>query len=380
MIITHENFSKVFHQYCREVRENKKKRIKYDSYRVLNDLCNIEKGLIAYNLSDTQPICQDAEIEVTINITDPSNPSRATNINIPYQLFSKFCNMSINFLNSGVLTSSYCCSNDVSLNKDFYTTASSTTPYETSTVTINTPISYPDATISSGSYPATTISCSPYSNGNSDLTFTTKELLEQIEKEKSKEKKSMNMPNLKFDFGPVNPNNVAMSPYGLAIRCGDAWYAYNTKENQTIDVTGMTFTFKNAIYKMPVAVSQIKEGDLIVHQNKAMYVTQVKDKTSIEVIDLAASEQKTVIPVSNMFGFNYITKIVPLFNLGNIAPSAENPFGNILPMMMMSSLFDDDKSNKSEGNDAMQMMLIISMMNGNNPFSELFAGASSKVE
>ena len=190
----------------------------------------------------------------------------------------------------------------------------------------------------------------------------------------------MNMPNLKFDFGPANPNSVAMSPYGLAIRCGDAWYAYNTKENQTIDVTGMTFTFKNAIYKMPVAVSQIKEGDLIVHQNKAMYVTQVKDKTSIEVIDLAASEQKTVIPVSNMFGFNYITKITPLFNLGNIAPSAENPFGNILPMMMMSSLFDDDKSNKSEGNDAMQMMLIISMMNGNNPFSELFAGASPKAE
>jgi len=293
--------------------------------------------------------------------------------------------MSINFLNSSVLNSSYCCSNDV-INKDFYTTsttASSTIPYgNTSTVTINTPISYPNTIINTPiSYPDTTISSGSYSNcWNGNLTFTTKELLEQIEKEKSKEKKSMNMPNLKFDFGPANPNTVAMSPYGLAIRCGDAWYAYNTKENQTIDVTGMTFTFKNAIYKMPVAVSQIKEGDLIVHQNKAMYVTQVKDKTSIEVIDLAASEQKTVIPVSNMFGFNYITKIVPLFNLGNIAPSAENPFGNILPMMMMSSLFDDDKSNKSEGNDAMQMMLIISMMNGNNPFSELFAGAGPKAE
>lgn len=375
MIITHENFSKVFHQYCKEVRENKKKRIEYDSYRVLNDLCSIKVWLIACDLSGTQPICQDEETEVTINITDPNNPSRATNINIPYQLFSKFCDMSINFVNSNALASSYCCSNDV-INKDFYTTSATTvspTPYgNISTTTITPPISYP----------ATTISCSPYSNGNSDLTFTTKELLEQIEKEKekSKEKKSMNMPNLKFDFGPANPNSVAMSPYGLAIRCGDAWYAYNTKENQTIDVTGMTFTFKNAIYKMPVAVSQIKEGDLIVHQNKAMYVTQVKDKTSIEVIDLAASEQKTVIPVSNMFGFNYITKITPLFNLGNIAPSAENPFGNILPMMMMSSLFDDDKSNKSEGNDAMQMMLIISMMNGNNPFSELFAGASPKVE
>ena len=375
MIITHENFSKIFHQYCREVRENKKKRIEYDSYRVLNDLCDIEVGLIAYDLSGTQPICKDEETEVAINITDPSNPSRTTNINIPDQLFSKICDMSINFIDSNTLTSSYCCSNNVINNKNFYTTSATTVsptiPYgNISTTTITTPISYP----------ATTISCSPYSNGNSDLTFTTKELLEQIEKEKSKEKKSMNMPALKFDFGPANPDSVAMSPYGLAVRCGDTWYAYNTKENQTIDVTGMTFNFKNAIYKMPVAIDKVKEGDLIIHQKKAMYVVKVNDKTNVEVIDLAASEQKTVIPVSNMFGFNYITKIVPLFNLGNITPSAENPFGNILPMMMMSSLFDDDKSNKSEGNDAMQMMLIISMMNGNNPFSELFAGAGSKAE
>ena len=198
--------------------------------------------------------------------------------------------------------------------------------------------------------------------------------------DKEKENDTMNIPTMKFDFGPANPEAIAMSPYGLAVRCGDSWYAFNANEGQTIDVTGMTFSFKNAIYKMPVAVNQVKEGDLIIHQKKAMYVVQVNDKTSIEVIDLAASEQKTVIPVSNMFGFNYVTKVAPLFNLGNVTPSAENPFGNILPMMMMSSMFEDDKNNKSEGNDFMQMMLMMSLMNGTNPFNAMFAGAGPQAE
>lgn len=197
---------------------------------------------------------------------------------------------------------------------------------------------------------------------------------------KEKENDTMNIPTMKFDFGPANPEAVSMSPYGLAVRCGDSWYAYNASEGQTIDVTGLTFSFKNAIYKMPVAVNQVKEGDLIIHRKKAMYVVQVNDKTSIEVIDLAASEQKTVIPVSNMFGFNYVTKVAPLFNLGNVTPSAENPFGNILPMMMMSSMFEDDKNTKSEGNDFMQMMLMMSLMNGTNPFSAMFAGAGPQAE
>ena len=223
----------------------------------------------------------------------------------------------------------------------------------------------------------------PYINIDTQDYHTVDTLIRQVleEKEKKeKEKEKMNIPSMKFDFGPANSDVVAMSPYGLAVRCGDTWYAYNAKESQTIDVTGMTFSFKNAIYKMPVAVNQIHEGDLIIHQKKAMYVTKVNDKTSIEVIDLAASEQKTVVPVSNMFGFNYVTKIAPLFNFGNIAPSAENPFGNILPMMMMSSLFEDDKSNKSEGNDFMQMMFMMSLMNGTNPFDTMFAGFGPKAQ
>lgn len=190
------------------------------------------------------------------------------------------------------------------------------------------------------------------------------------------EEKTMNIPTMKFDFGPADSNSVAMSPYGLAIQYNGNWYAYNAKEDQTIDVTGMTFSFKNMIYKMPVAVNQIAVGDLIYHQKRPMYVIAAPEGASIKVIDLAASEQKTVIPVANMFGFNYVTKIAPLFNLGTITPSTDNPFGNIMPMMMMSSLFEDNKSD----NDVMQMMFMMSLMNGNNPFAAMFAGGSSNAQ
>jgi hypothetical protein len=194
--------------------------------------------------------------------------------------------------------------------------------------------------------------------------------------QKEEKEKTMNIPTMKFDFGPADSNSVAMSPYGLAIQYNGSWYAYNAKEDQTIDVTGMTFSFKNAIYKMPVAVNQIAVGDLIYHQKRPMYVIAAPEGASIKVIDLAASEQKTVIPVANMFGFNYVTKIAPLFNLGTITPSTDNPFGNIMPMMMMSSLFEDNKSD----NDVMQMMLMMSLMNGNNPFAAMFAGGGSNAQ
>ena len=253
-------------------------------------------------------------------------------------------------------------------------------------ITSNSPttgtIGHSNYITSTGTNPHMVDTYNTYSTGGY-ASISIDDLIRQVLKEnekKEKEEKEMNIPSMKFDFGPANSDVVAMSPYGLAIRCGDAWYAYNAKEGQTIDVTGMTFNFKNAIYKMPVAVNQIHEGDLIIHQKKAMYVTRVNDKASIEVIDLAASEQKTVIPISNMFGFNYITKIAPLFNFGNITPSAENPFGNILPMMMMSSLFEDDKNNKGEGNDFMQMMFMMSLMNGTNPFDTMFAGFGPKAE
>lgn len=178
--------------------------------------------------------------------------------------------------------------------------------------------------------------------------------------------------NMNFDFGPIS-NGVAISPYGLAILAADGkWLTYNPTNNQTVDVTGFTFNFKGMIYKVPVAISAIAVGDLIVHQSKPMYVTDVTDN-NIEVVDILNSEAKKIIPVTNMFGFNFITKITSIINLGTTTPSPEQPFGNIMPMIMADMVFGGSDGDSAFGNMDMSKLAMISMMTGNaNPFGSLF--------
>lgn len=179
--------------------------------------------------------------------------------------------------------------------------------------------------------------------------------------------------NMNIDFGPCG-DEVAFSPYGLAIRNSKGeYFTYNPTSKQTIDVTGFTFSFQNMVYRMPVAASAVKEGDMIIHKHHPMFVSAV-DGSNIEVVDILESEVKTVIPTSNPFGFNFITKIMPIINFGNTAPSPDQPFGNLMPMMMANMVFGDNDGNSS---DMGKMFMLSTMMGNSNPFSFL-TGDSSK--
>lgn len=180
--------------------------------------------------------------------------------------------------------------------------------------------------------------------------------------------------NMNIDFGPCG-DEVAFSPYGLAIRNSKGeYFTYNPTSKQTIDVTGFTFTFQNMVYRMPVAASAVKEGDMIIHKHHPMFVSSISEG-NIEVIDILESEVKTVIPTSNPFGFNFITKIMPIVNFGNTAPSPDQPFGNLMPMIMASMVFGDNDGNN--GNDIGKMFMLSAMMGNSNPFSFL-TGDTSK--
>lgn len=179
--------------------------------------------------------------------------------------------------------------------------------------------------------------------------------------------------NLNLDFGPMN-DGVAFSPYGLAVRDSKGeFYTYNPVTAQTIDVTGFTFDFKGMIYRMPVAVKDIKVGDMIIHKHKPMFVTSI-DNTNIEVIDILDSEIKSIIPTTNPFGFNFVTKIVSLVNFGGNAPSPDQPFGNIMPMMIASTVLGDSDGEGSmfENMDMGKLFMLNMMTNGSNPFGNLF--------
>lgn len=158
------------------------------------------------------------------------------------------------------------------------------------------------------------------------------------------------------------------------------FYTYNPATAQTIDVTGFTFDFKGMIYRMPVAVKDIKVGDMIIHKHKPMFVTSI-DNTNIEVIDILDSEIKSIIPTTNPFGFNFVTKIVSLVNFGGSAPSSDQPFGNIMPMMIASAVLGDSNGEGSmfENMDMGKLFMLNMMTNGSNPFGNLFNFAETQV-
>lgn len=189
-----------------------------------------------------------------------------------------------------------------------------------------------------------------------------------IATKKYKENDTMKMPTMNFDFGPfTEPGVVALSPYGIAVRSSKGEYlTYNAATGATVDVTGFTFDFQKMIYKMPAAIKDLRAGDMVLHRGKPMYVQSVEED-GIHCIDILNSENKVIVPVTNMFGFNFVTKVVSLMNFNAAQPSAENPFGNLMPFMMMSSVMGDDSDN-----DFSKMMMMSMMMGSSNPFTAMF--------
>ena len=172
---------------------------------------------------------------------------------------------------------------------------------------------------------------------------------------KEKENMDTNKMFAGFDFGPVD-ERIKMSVYGMAIRNADGRYvSYDAKTHNIVDVEVFNFENHNLIFKMPVAVSAIAVGDTIIHMKKPMFVTGIEN--GITAIDIFNGEVKTIVPAVNMFNFNYITKVVSMFNfIDNNAPTADNPFGNILPFMLMGN----------ENMDTKDMFMMMAIANGNN--------------
>ena len=189
---------------------------------------------------------------------------------------------------------------------------------------------------------------------------------EEIKNNNNEEKKEMK--GFNFDFGPCTSDQIRMSMYGLAVKNATGTYvSYNPKSGEIVDVDVLNFDGAKFMYKIPVAIKEIAVGDIIIHNRKPMFVVALPTggNTAITCVDVCAGEQKQVIPTVNMFGFNFVTKIVSLFNtVGDNAPTPDAPFGNMLPFMLM---------NEGEAIDPMMMMLMMGgKMDMSNPMMMYF--------
>ena len=170
-----------------------------------------------------------------------------------------------------------------------------------------------------------------------------------------KEKENMDTNKMfNFDFGPV-ASHIRMSPYGLAIKSADnKFVSYDKNSGSVVDVEVFNFDAQKFLYKMPVPVSQVAIGDVVVHMRKPMFVREIKGNV-VSVVDIYNAEAKDILPVQSPFGFNFITKIVSLIDMSGA--NAETPFGNMLPFLMMGDNKDNDNS---------MLMIAMAMTGGMN--------------
>lgn len=179
---------------------------------------------------------------------------------------------------------------------------------------------------------------------------------------KNDEGEKTKMKGFNFDFGPCTNDQVRMSMYGLAIKnASGEWVSYN--DGQVVNVDVLNFDGAKYMFKMPVAVKDIAVGDIVIHNRVPMFVESVEN--GIHVVDIRAGEKKEILPTTNMFGFNFVTKIVSLFNAFQSSPTPDQPFGNMLPFLMLNG--EDGKSIDSD------TMLMFMMMQNQNGSANVFA-------
>ena len=255
------------------------------------------------------------------------------------------------------------CTNDY-LDKALCTSTSSTT---STTVTVGstssaTTIQVGDYNISSGK----AIDGYTITNGPTTSTISLTDNIEDtarkvFNEEWNKRKENDKMKFGNFDFGPCTNDNVRMSMYGIAIKNAAGTYvSYDAANGEIIDVDVFNFDGGKYMFKLPVAIKDVKVGDVIIHNRTPMFVVGFAENTGdLIAVDIRAGEKKTIMPMRNMFHFDFVTKIVSLFDMNGVTqPSSDMPFGNMLPLMMMS---DDNKDM-----DMKDILMMSMLANGGN--------------
>lgn len=190
------------------------------------------------------------------------------------------------------------------------------------------------------------------------LKDSANKVVDDVFKEKESKMDFSKMMNI--DFGKISTKELKPSIYGVAVLGSDNRYrAYDKANDKVMDVTGMTFD-TDMLFKIPVAVSQVRIGDVIVNAGNYVTVTNVHRDNTFTVVDPKASEQKIAIPAKNMFGFDFVTKVIyPLENM--IQPNDTNPFGlNPMAMMLLAG----------DSNMDITTILAMSMMGGNSAMDQ----------
>ena len=124
---------------------------------------------------------------------------------------------------------------------------------------------------------------------------------EETEIKNNTEENNMKTNNLiNFEFGPVSNTQFRISPYGIAVATNsNGWVAYNSKTKEVFNVDIINFDISKFIYKMPVAMNEIKPGDILIHCAKPVFVRKVNENGTVSVLNYANSTVVDILPVKS---------------------------------------------------------------------------------
>lgn len=259
-----------------------------------------------------------------------------------------------------------------------------TNNYDTSVSSLNT-TTWDSCTIKSNI--ATATSPSITISADEIKSYVRSQLENKSEPTKEEEDNKMNNKIFNFDFGPIKSDNVRMSMYGLAVKNRNGNYVAWDKANESImNVDILNFNGDGLMYKMPVPIKDIKDGDIIIHNRVPMFVVEVYEKT-LGVIDVYSGEKKDIILSKSPFGFDFATKVVSIMDfcaMNDDAPSEDNPFGNMWPLLMLNDSGSIDPmalafmcAGKGDGANQMMMYALLASKGNNDnllPFMLMMNG------
>lgn len=163
----------------------------------------------------------------------------------------------------------------------------------------------------------------------------------ELDKLTKKDKENKNM-MFNFDFGKVTSDAVRVSMYGVAVKSVDGRYvSYDSKTHSIMDVEILNMPAGDFLYKMPVAIKDVKAGDVVIHNRAPMFVVETHEST-LKVIDIREGTEKEIYLTKSPFGFNFATKVVSLMDMTGTKADESNPFGAMLPFMLMGDNKDFD--------------------------------------
>lgn len=154
-------------------------------------------------------------------------------------------------------------------------------------------------------------------------------------------------------IGKLETTKIKYSFNGIAFATIDGGYVTLNDDMTFTNVADMVINMP--VLAMPVSCDQIAKGDIIIHNNEYVIVKEITD-SEVKVIKPLEKEVTSIVPETSIFGFNFYTKIINIFDGIQGTASVENPFGEFLPFMLMN--------NDSKNSNIMDMFMMSTLCGG----------------